>query len=442
VLLLGCIPVFRMEADAADTGGISSYLSDFGFKGKTISILGDSISTFQNWSNNTGYNSTIGSNAVYYNGSRDGFAAVSETWWMQTVTRSGLELVVNNSWSGDRVVDRGISRAQQLHNNAGRNPDIIAVYLGINDFRTKVTVETFATQYDEMIAGMLETYSSADVYLFTLLYTTNVDSGVDPADVTAFNQVITVTAEKYGCTLVDIYTETGITAENLATYMGDKVLHPNYAGMDLITQCFMDALCENYLREPISWEGKKISIVGDSISTGSYPGQLGQLTGADIQNLAKSGARVAGATSGANTLVSHVSGVAEDADLVVVFGGTNDYWHKCVSIGAADSTNTATYVGALRYLLRYLRENNPDAQLLFVFPPDQTFGGNACTTDFGYGTLADFRAAFIAFCEANAVPYLDLGETEFDSSKHSGDGVHPNAAGHTIIAEAIYDAIS
>ena len=409
--------------------------------GKGISILGDSISTFQNWSNNTGYNSTIGSNAVYYNGSRDGFAAVNETWWMQTITRAGLELVVNNAWSGDRVVDRGIARSQQLHNNAGKNPDIIAVYLGINDFRTKVTAETFAAKYDEMIAGMMETYSSADVYLFTLLYTTNVNSGVDPAQVTEFNEVIAATAEKYGCTLVDLYNGTGITPENLATYMGDKVLHPNYAGMDRITQCFMDALCGNYLKE-VSWEGKKISVVGDSISTGSYPGLLGQMTGANIQNLAKSGARVAGATSGANTLVSHVSGVAEDADLVVVFGGTNDYWHKCIQIGAADSTNANTYVGALRYLLSYLKEHNPNAQLLFVFPPDQTFSGKDCTTDFGYGTLADFRAAFISFCQANDVPYLDLGETEFDSAKHSGDGVHPNAAGHSIIAEAIYEAIT
>ena len=50
-----------------------------------------------------------------------------------------------------------------------------------------------------------------------------------------------------GCTLVDIYTDIGITPENLATYMGDRILHPNYAGMDLITQCFIEALRKNYL---------------------------------------------------------------------------------------------------------------------------------------------------------------------------------------------------
>lgn len=220
--------------------------------GMGISILGDSISTFEGWSNNTSYNATIGSNAVYYTGSRDGFAAVSETWWMQTITRTGLELVVNNSWSGDCVTSRGVSRAKQLHNNDGRDPDIIAVYLGINDFRTKITADAFRETYEEMICGLLEAYEASDVYLFTLLYTTNVNSGVNPADVVNFNEIIAQTAQDYGCTLVDLYNDTGITPENLSTYMGDRALHPNYAGMDLITGCFLDALLENYVTDCVT----------------------------------------------------------------------------------------------------------------------------------------------------------------------------------------------
>lgn len=221
--------------------------------GKGISILGDSISTFTGWSNNTSYNSTIGSNAVYYTGSQDGFAAVGETWWMQTITRSGLDLVVNNSWSGDEVTNRGVSRAQQLHNNDSRAPEIIAVYLGINDFRRGRTEDAFRTRYEEMITGMLGKYDEADVYLFTLLYTSNMESSFYmPAEVVKYNAIIREIAEKYGCTLVDIYTDTGITPENLSTYMGDRVLHPNYAGMDLITDCFLDALLENYVTDCVT----------------------------------------------------------------------------------------------------------------------------------------------------------------------------------------------
>ena len=36
------------------------------FKGKSASVIGDSISTFGSVSNNTAYNPTIGGNAVFY----------------------------------------------------------------------------------------------------------------------------------------------------------------------------------------------------------------------------------------------------------------------------------------------------------------------------------------------------------------------------------------
>lgn len=214
--------------------------------GKKISILGDSISTFKGYSNNTSYNSTIGGNAVYYSGSNY-ITTVKETWWMQAIDRLDLSLLVNNSWSGDTVTGRGISRSLQLHDNTGATPDIIAVYLGVNDFRTKVSAATFATAYDEMIAGMKARYPDAEVYLFTLVYTTNVNSGVNPDDIVYFNEAIAATAQKYGCTLVDLYNDSGINKTTMESYMGDKNLHPNYAGMDLITDTFIDVLAEKYL---------------------------------------------------------------------------------------------------------------------------------------------------------------------------------------------------
>lgn len=236
----------RLEAEQ-EQARIDAQLREI-LSGKGISFLGDSISTYSGWSNNTSYNSTIGSNAVYYTGNNYGFTNVNETWWMQAVNRSGLELVVNNSWSGDEVTNRGVSRAQQLHNNSGTEPDIIAVYLGINDFRRAKTVEAFEAKYEEMIVSMMNTYENKDIYLFTLVYTTNLESSsVNSADVVNFNEVIKNIANKYGCTLVDIYNDTGINKDNLATYMCDSTLHPNYLGMDKITECFMNALIRNYI---------------------------------------------------------------------------------------------------------------------------------------------------------------------------------------------------
>ena len=83
--------------------------------GKRISILGDSISTFPGYSNNPEYNSSIGGNALWYKG--DNYITdVNETWWMQTINRTGMILNVNNSWSGDTVTGRGVARA--LHPNS------------------------------------------------------------------------------------------------------------------------------------------------------------------------------------------------------------------------------------------------------------------------------------------------------------------------------------
>lgn len=218
--------------------------------GKTLSILGDSISTYTGYSNNTSYNSTIGDNAVWYDGSQNGFTTVSETWWMQIINRTGIILNVNNSWSGDQVTKRGLSRSLQLHNTTGDVPNIIAVYIGINDFRWGKTVAQFEEKYDEMIAGIIDKYENADVYLFTLVYTSNVKSpDVAPENVVAFNAVIEQVAEKYDCTLVDLYNDTGINKSNLSAYMVDGTLHPNYAGMDCITECFMDALIDNYITQ-------------------------------------------------------------------------------------------------------------------------------------------------------------------------------------------------
>ncbi|MBQ3074476.1 MAG: SGNH/GDSL hydrolase family protein [Clostridia bacterium] len=218
-------------------------------KGKKVSFIGDSISTYEGYSNNVAYNATIGENAVYYKGNNRGFTDVNETWWMQVVNSTGMELLVNNSWSGDRVTKRGVERAKQLHNTAGEKPDVIVVYLGINDFRNGVTESTFESTYDQMIGGMKEAYPEADVYLCTLVYTSNLSNPtIRPKNVEKFNAAISRLAEKYQASVVDLYNGTGITWKNVQEHMADGSLHPNYKGMDMITECVLSALAENYVK--------------------------------------------------------------------------------------------------------------------------------------------------------------------------------------------------
>lgn len=216
-------------------------------RGKKVSFLGDSISTFEGYSDNPAYNTTLAGAKVYYKDNKYGFSDVNKTWWMRIVNATGMELLVNNAWSGDRVSTRGAARAKQLHNNDGTKPEVIVVYLGINDFRKGATPEAFKTAYDTMIGGMKEAYPDAEVYLCDLVYSSGINTpGYRPKEVVKINAVIAEIAQKYQATVVDLYNGTGITWKNLAEHMCDKVLHPNYQGMDVMAECILSAMAENH----------------------------------------------------------------------------------------------------------------------------------------------------------------------------------------------------
>lgn len=222
--------------------------------GKNLSILGDSISTFSGYSNDaTNTNNTIGSNAIYYNGSNI-ITNVNDTWWMQTANETGMNLLVNNSWSGDQVSNKGMNRAMQLHDNtgenAGTNPDIIAVYLGINDIKDGVTLANFTTNYDTMVSNIKNTYPEADVFLFTHIpyyYSSATLKEITNEDLEKFNDAIRNIAEEKECYVVDLFNDSGINSTNFKDYMGDMGLHPNQSGMDAITNTFINALNDKYL---------------------------------------------------------------------------------------------------------------------------------------------------------------------------------------------------
>lgn len=214
-----------------------------------MSILGDSISTFDGYSNDSvNTNSTIGDNAVYYSGDNHGILDVNETWWKQTADMAGIDILVNNSYSGDRVsYDSSKNRSINLHDdtgdNSGTNPDIIAVYMGINDLLNGVSNDTFKTSYDQMVEKMVNKYRNTKIFLFTLIPNKRV------SNVNEYNNIIKEIAEKYdNCVLVDLYENSGITLENCENYMEDSVaIHPNMAGMDKMTDCFWNVLYNVYV---------------------------------------------------------------------------------------------------------------------------------------------------------------------------------------------------
>ncbi len=213
--------------------------------GKNISFIGDSISTFKGYSNDAGRNNTTGWNAVYYPATN--VTNVNDTWWMRTANKAGLNLLVNNAWSGDKLVSRGLYRSTQLHNNAGTNPDIIAVYFGINDFDTGISVENFRKYYKRMVANIATKYPDADIFLMN--YVPNKCNDRPVADMLAYNQIVADIAEQYGGTVVDLYNYSGITQSTCTKYMHDSIaLHPNKLGMAAMSEVLLDAMYNKYVK--------------------------------------------------------------------------------------------------------------------------------------------------------------------------------------------------
>ena len=260
--------------------GVSEQVTDASaaesLAGKTISILGASISTYAGTSNGAAAettNSTIADNAKYYPHSVVTNVTLSDTWWMQAAQDLGLRLLVNNSWSGSSLLyerngTKGayVDRCVQLHDdtgdNAGEMPDIIAIQMGTNDFQYyKDTLGTADIDYDTLItentdgtytyATPVTSLEAAAIVLHKIsvrypdaeVYYLNISQRVDGTDelIRSFNAELKQVVEHFGAHIVDIY-NSAITMEDFDTYIGDGRVHPNCLGMDAYTEAFKKAL--------------------------------------------------------------------------------------------------------------------------------------------------------------------------------------------------------
>ena len=299
--LTGALLVFLLLLPLACTTVLAaSTTQDYGFKGLTMSVLGDSISTYKGVSDNIEYNSTLSDGGNYhYSYGRFGVDQAN-TWWQQAIDRLGMELLVNNSWSGSALLTeyRGAAPAYQerclnLHNDHLANPedpDIIAIFLGTNDLNinlaygyamgsatpdygsliteqpdgtfTYAEPASFADAYVIMLHKISVRYPNAEVYCLSLLQRNATDATTAQKNsLVPYNTVIRTIAEHFNAYYVDQYNECGITSDSTnATYYMADTLHPNEAGMDAMTSCFVSALLKN----------SKYSTVKDSLYTVSY----------------------------------------------------------------------------------------------------------------------------------------------------------------------------
>lgn len=264
---------YNLSLPARPASEIASY------NGKVISIMGDSISTFEGYIPvEDGFNLTHRkrypdtSNSSVYND----VTTVEQTWWHQVITELGAKLGINDSWAGSTVnntkdTDGGdtgpkaamasMTRIQNL--GANGTPDVILVFGGTNDGTsslgsfdaasaptpdnvslTDYKWDTVAEAYAVMLARMQHFYPDAQI--FAILPYDNEASKTNP--------VFVEICEHYGVPYTDLYNETDIRINggyNEVIYDG---IHPTAKTMDIIT----DEVLEGLLNEVEMTAGENV----------------------------------------------------------------------------------------------------------------------------------------------------------------------------------------
>lgn len=254
--------IFKIEGYKNTSEDNDSDVNNGGNDKKYISFLGDSISTYSGWSNNTSYNNSIGNNAIWYpnNNYNGANIAVQETWWHKVADELGYEIAVNNSWSGSVVKDAQTYnvRAKNLHNTTtGAKPDVVVIFMGVNDYAAGTAIgaydgayvppanpNSFSEAYGKIIQNIKDSYEGVEIYCCTFLPDRKRNSGSVNAkgiDEKAYNNAIRTIAENMGVKVIDLYNNSGITPDNISQYTVDK-LHPNKLGMSLVAKTIIDAI--------------------------------------------------------------------------------------------------------------------------------------------------------------------------------------------------------
>ena len=132
---------------------------------------------------------------------------------------------------------------------------------------------------------------------------------------------------------------------------------------------------KNVIKTTSSLKGKKITVIGDSLSTGysletNWVMELGKNTGATVVNLAQDGATIAYRDNdNGNNFVNKMRFVPTDSDYVVIMGGGNDMFQSIGVGNRKEINNTYLVSGAVFQIVAYLQTNLPNAKIMFITEP-------------------------------------------------------------------------
>lgn len=203
--------------------------------------------------------------------------------------------------------------------------------------------------------------------------------------------------------------------------------------------------------------GKKINFLGDSITErycatrykNCYVEVLKRECGlAEARNYGIAGTRIARQQTPSEMkrydldFCSRYAEMDKDADVIAVFGGTNDHGHGDAPLGEDSDRTPDTFCGACHTLFSGLLERFPSTKIIVLTPlhraDEDTPKGETGAV------LEDYVNCIRDIAQQYRLPVLDLFRTSAIrahipevAAKLTTDGLHPNDEGHAILAAEI-----
>ena len=213
-------------------------------------------------------------------------------------------------------------------------------------------------------------------------------------------------------------------------------------------------------------KGKKIAFLGDSITEGvgvddiencRYDNRLKKMLGLEATyNHGIRGTRLAHQSVPSECprhdlcFCGRAYDIEKDADVIIVYGGVNDYIHGDAHFGTMKDDTPATFCGAVDFLMRLLKEKYPNAVILFLTPAHMQYNNlfdtkplNSKSDDH---SLYDYCKVIIEKGKQYNVNVIDLYNTlgidpnrAEDKVKYTADGLHFNNEGQGVLAQCAAD---
>lgn len=147
-----------------------------------------------------------------------------------------------------------------------------------------------------------------------------------------------------------------------------------------------------------------------------------------------------------NSFSERFNQMDDDADIIVVFGGTNDYGHGDAPLGKFTDRTSETFYGACHYLYSGLIRKYLGKTIVIMTPlhrcKELSEYGEAKVEK--NGSLREYVNIIKEVAEYYSIPILDLyassglqPEVEEIRNTYIPDGLHPNDLGHQIIAHKL-----